>query len=256
MHIQEHIKRFNELISLQKFDEKSLDYSQLDKHISFLKQLAIVENSSLSIFDLNKKKYVFIHSKLLPLIGLSDKEMLEGGPQLFYSLIHPEDVPILIEAYYLFIDFISRLEFENRKRIKLMCDFRMKDRNGEYKRFLNQLVPLELDSRGNIWLMLILYDLYIGKDLFSVAQRKMFDLQTNEIIFFEKDIGKNKEPLLTKREKEVLRLMAKGMPSKKIADELFLSINTVNNHRRKILEKTKTENTAMAIQYGMSFGIL
>lgn len=50
--------------------------------------------------------------------------------------------------------------------------------------------------------------------------------------------------------------MAKGMASKRIADELFISVNTVNNHRRSILEKTNSENTAMAVNYGLSLGLL
>jgi DNA-binding CsgD family transcriptional regulator len=46
------------------------------------------------------------------------------------------------------------------------------------------------------------------------------------------------------------------MASRKIADELFLSVNTVNNHRQNILEKTNTENIAEAIRYAISLGLM
>jgi DNA-binding NarL/FixJ family response regulator len=54
---------------------------------------------------------------------------------------------------------------------------------------------------------------------------------------------------------EILGLLAKGM-AKKIAGELFLSVNTVNNRCRNILEKTKSENITMSIKYGQSLGIV
>ncbi|MGE5499654.1 MAG: response regulator transcription factor, partial [Syntrophothermus sp.] len=82
-------------------------------------------------------------------------------------------------------------------------------------------------------------------------------IKSGSLYYFPADTKKEeKRQDLTKREIEILGLLAKGMPSKKIADELFLSVNTVNNHRRNILEKTNTENTRMAIQYGMSLGLL
>jgi len=76
------------------------------------------------------------------------------------------------------------------------------------------------------------------------------------LFYFSTDSEDEKKNILTKREIEILGLLAKGPVSKKIADELFISVNTVNNHRRNILEKTKSETTAMAIKYGQSLGLL
>ena len=41
---------------------------------------------------------------------------------------------------------------------------------------------------------------------------------------------------LTKRENEILYYLAKGLPSKNIADKLFLSTRTVDTHRSKIIQ--------------------
>lgn len=42
---------------------------------------------------------------------------------------------------------------------------------------------------------------------------------------------------LSNREKEVLTLIAEGLPSSKIADSLFISVNTVDTHRKNIMAK-------------------
>lgn len=50
--------------------------------------------------------------------------------------------------------------------------------------------------------------------------------------------------LLSKREKEVLRMMFDGLTNKEIAQKLFISFETVKSHRKKILMKTGSKNTA------------
>ena len=58
----------------------------------------------------------------------------------------------------------------------------------------------------------------------------------------------SKEPqtkeLLSKREKEVLRMMFDGLTNKEIAQKLFISFETVKSHRKNILLKTGSKNTA------------
>jgi DNA-binding CsgD family transcriptional regulator len=249
-------KKLNQLFERTDFDESALDYSNLDKHIAFIKQLAIVENSSMSIFDIFQKRYVFSQSRLLSLFGIDSDQMLKLNPQYFYKIIHPEDVPFLIETHYRFTDFVINLGMEEKKDYKLIYVFRMKDLEKKYRWFINQLLPLELDNKGNPWLMLVTYDMLPEGSSIQKAERKIVNMKTNEIHYFADDSREDKKNNLTKREIEILGLLAKGMASKKIADELFLSVNTVNNHRRNILEKTKSENTAMAIKYGQSLGIV
>ena len=56
-----------------------------------------------------------------------------------------------------------------------------------------------------------------------------------------------RERLLSGREREILRQISSGKPSKQIAYELNISINTVNNHRQNIIRKLRCKNTAEAI---------
>ena len=56
-------------------------------------------------------------------------------------------------------------------------------------------------------------------------------------------------PLLTDREVEVLRLVARGLANREIADELVISENTVKNHVRNILEKLHLHSRVEAAVY-------
>ncbi|MBO9702994.1 MAG: helix-turn-helix transcriptional regulator [Sporocytophaga sp.] len=58
----------------------------------------------------------------------------------------------------------------------------------------------------------------------------------------KKSINPEEEYTLSKREKEVIALLAQGKTSRQIAQELNISHHTVNNHRKKMLQKTNTAN--------------
>jgi len=55
-------------------------------------------------------------------------------------------------------------------------------------------------------------------------------------------------PVITSREKEVLRLVAEGMTNNEIAQHLFISPTTVETHRKSLLNKFAAKNTASLIR--------
>jgi two-component system NarL family response regulator len=58
-------------------------------------------------------------------------------------------------------------------------------------------------------------------------------------------------PRLTDRELEVLKLVAKGLNNRAIAEQLFISENTVKNHVRNILEKLQLHSRMEAVVYAV-----
>ncbi|AMM51784.1 LuxR family transcriptional regulator [Rufibacter sp. DG15C] len=61
---------------------------------------------------------------------------------------------------------------------------------------------------------------------------------------------------LSKREMEVLRLIAEGYTNAEIADKLFASKRTIESHRQHLIEKTKAKNTATLIKYAIQQGLI
>lgn len=56
---------------------------------------------------------------------------------------------------------------------------------------------------------------------------------------------------LTKREQEVLGLVASGKTNQEVADELFISMKTVDTHKNHILDKLGLRNTAELVKYAI-----
>jgi DNA-binding NarL/FixJ family response regulator len=61
---------------------------------------------------------------------------------------------------------------------------------------------------------------------------------------------------LTSREAEVLQLVAEGLPNKQIADELSISIKTVEKHRQQAMDKLNIHETAGLTRYAIAAGII
>ena len=62
-------------------------------------------------------------------------------------------------------------------------------------------------------------------------------------------------PRLTERETEVLRLVAKGLSYKQIAERLVLSHRTVQNHVQNTLRKLQLHNRVQLVRYAIEQGL-
>ena len=101
---------------------------------------------------------------------------------------------------------------------------------------------IETTSEGNSF--------YCGKILEKV-RKESIDINDLEVMDFSCDaIG------LSKREKEVLCLIAEGHTNGKVAELLFLSSHTVTTHRKNIMQKLGVRNTAGIVMYAVKSGIV
>jgi len=67
---------------------------------------------------------------------------------------------------------------------------------------------------------------------------------------------KRNTPLITKRETEVLELIAEGLTSNEIAKKLFIALSTVENHRINLFMKFDVKNAIMLVRKGLQLGII
>ena len=71
----------------------------------------------------------------------------------------------------------------------------------------------------------------------------------------EKNDGYKEVPL-TKREIEILKLIASGYSNQEIANILYISYNTVDTHRKNIMHKLSIKNTAGLVRYAIEKGLI
>lgn len=69
-----------------------------------------------------------------------------------------------------------------------------------------------------------------------------------------KDVSASSKTL-TSREKEILQMISEGKTTKEIASDLFLSVKTVESHRKNIMEKLRIDNVAELTKYALREGL-
>ncbi len=81
-----------------------------------------------------------------------------------------------------------------------------------------------------------------------------------EFLSFEAAISLREQPveapLISRREKEVLSLIAEGLTNTEIAEKLFISVATVSTHRKSLLAKFNVNNTAGLIKWAVKYNIV
>lgn len=167
--------------------------------------------------------------------------------------IHPDDLPVFVDIQNrLLDDYIGVLPIEEQKDYKHIFEFRA-NKAGEWIRIISQHQIIDYNSKGQ---QLILGALDISPDQTpDIGLRfTLINYKTGEIVPFaiREEAGRE----LTRREKEILKLIDEGMYSKEISEKLSISLHTVNRHRQNILEKMNTDNTRKAANYARKLGLL
>lgn len=79
------------------------------------------------------------------------------------------------------------------------------------------------------------------------AGHKYFNDQISALLIDHMSLEGNNPQRLSKKEQEILELIANGLTSKEIANQLFVSVRTIETHRTNILKKLEVKNTAELI---------
>jgi DNA-binding CsgD family transcriptional regulator len=182
--------------------------------------------------------------------------------QYLFELAHPDHIP----HWMGYIQFVYAFLLQNPNRSAHRSLFphvylQMKSPQGNYRQRVMQFLDWRVESNGGVRYCLC---------LITDIEHLQLDLKGPEMVVLEIVNGKTKLirsknihaapqqleniPRLSKREIEVLRLMASGQTSKLIADTLGIAKNTVENHRQKMLRKTNCFTSAELIKYAIHHG--
>jgi DNA-binding NarL/FixJ family response regulator len=108
-----------------------------------------------------------------------------------------------------------------------------------------------LKNTGKDELLEAIYAVYRGETFYSKEVTgvimESFKPKRERTLFTEAE--------LTPREKEVLKLIAEELTSSEIAGKLFISLNTVETHRKNLMSKLNVKNTAGLVKYALQNGL-
>jgi DNA-binding CsgD family transcriptional regulator len=211
------------------------------------------------IFELHSKTIVHVSGKTRQVLGIESEELIGKS---FMAAVRFFSIPTMynilrgINQYY---RYLQKQPAENHLKIKGNMYYPIKDATGEQKYILQQNIPVVSNCKGQI-----MYTLNFFTDITHLDKQCKFrafllddsNEQKSKIVPFS---GYEDAPLFFNRisgaEQRILECVVRGLSSKEIADKLFLSVHTVNNHKKNILKKTGMKSILEVIVKMKSEGI-
>ena len=167
--------------------------------------------------------------------------------------VHPDDLADVLKNAIATIKHLFQGN-KNMTNLKIIREYRAKI-GDRYRRVTETVQVLETDRRGNIWLALCVMEVSANQSPPFTVNSQVINMATGEV-FSPLTQYYQQESILTKREVEILTLIAQGKLSKEIADSLCISVHTVNTYRQHILEKLNVDNSHEAVRYAQSIGLI
>ena len=184
------------------------------------------------------------------------------------ALALPEEIEKLEKKELVIKDFFSRyLDSSELTKYKIIYSYKMVDYKKRPRVMLMQATPISVSKNNRP-----MHIFTIHSDITHIAANSTRSVSFVNIhggkSFYNVPVDKgafkpamgSSEPdisaSLTRREREVVDLLARGYGAKQIADNLNLSIHTIHTHRKNVLAKSGCKNTAELIAESMMAGIL
>ena len=239
----------------QDFDETDVELNLICKYKQIAKSYSQIDNSVAVLSDYQNDKSYIYSSDFGETFGFASLEIESAFEDDIFQKIHHDDI---IERHILdlrYFQFQKNIEQNNRRKYNTESVIRMRNLNNEYKYIRHRTFYLKSKPNGSVWLSLCLYSPIIEQHQRRNIEGRIVDNVNGKIISID-DYKQYDKTILTKREISVLKLIAKGLGSKQVANELFVSVHTVYRHRQNIISKMKVANTAEAIKTAIAMDIL
>ncbi|HTF81426.1 MAG TPA: response regulator transcription factor [Cytophagales bacterium] len=262
MDIQQYLDRM--LSTIKSFDhnpdnppENYDKYLDLFKNDTF-KQFASKSPQIVALYNFITQKYEFVSESIVHLYGKKPENFTtEFGARAFIEMLTPTSIDLLVTQ------ILPMMLQHCNKHASRVTDLRF-----------TACLELQSIQQHSHWVLMHTYILCATSKGFPILScsicTDVTDIKKDNLIHYSAHLSKDgsSEVLylksygaetsgmhLSSREIEVIQLLCQGKTSKEIADELFVSFETVKKHRSNILEKTHCTNTAELINLATAMGL-
>lgn len=250
-------KELKQLLTGQKFVNSEYDLALLESTKTYARAYARATEGVGVVSDFhNSVCYIYAGKFGQYFFGLP--EYLEDYETAFENVIFDRVVKEdLLERHILELSFIAYLKnvpANQKSEYLASCFLRIyNERRSDTMQILHTTRYLNCLSNGSIWCGLCTYSPFPQTSL--GLNGGIVNTYTG-ITVNKEEYRQSNNNLLSKRQKEILGFLAKGLGSKQIAEYLNISFNTVNRHRQDILSVLRVKNTVAAVEIGIKMNLI
>jgi DNA-binding CsgD family transcriptional regulator len=212
---------------------------------------------------------IFDHLNYTPVLEVGEKEFWGDLPEVpqsermiqIMSLLEKEYLLFFTESVKWFTGVLEEIPFAQRMNIQIFhCGIRYLLLDGKPVCLFSKGSPIHYDENRKFkYTFNYVQNInHLLKKNFRYYWIRISHGENSEFVhtFNSQDKLYSDKDLLSVREKEILRLIADDLDTKEIAEKLFISVNTVGNHRSKMIDKLGVRDTTALVQMAKMAGMI
>jgi DNA-binding CsgD family transcriptional regulator len=246
---------------------------------SFFENIFLQDNVYCFFFTCNSRRdYYEMGTSCEKLTGFTADEFDQGGIEFWLSRVHPDDINLVTDTIIEGFSQLAGIRGHYGSPVLVPMRYRFLSANGTWLNLIDTrylfsreddgkvhqiLCKIESveDTRDEIRALRIISEkdptrnkMLLAALLVKEKEDKAPKNKNNAVDFNNKK--PLRQPSLTNREKEVLQMISDGLSTKMIADRCFISVHTVESHRKHLLEKLEVKNSMELVKKASKYFLL
>lgn len=210
------------------------------------------------LIDYTGRQYLHMSCNAPGIISYGYSEIMQG-PEKQVTRMLPQDQQLFRQ--HIFPDilaFLRNVPMHEYERYRFSFSYRFFRNDGSIANLLQHGTYLEPMPDGKPLLNMVVFsDITDYKtDSFMTLTIAYLTSRKGYIPVLKRHYPNHMQSAISERELEVLKLTLEGLSSKLIADKLYLSIHTVKNHKRNMMERTSSKNISELIHYAVKHKLI
>lgn len=205
------------------------------------------------LLDYSSRKYAYMCEHSEEVVGHPRNRYIEDGVDFHNRIWAPEDWNVFDKQVFRDVrDYWKLIPQKEISQYRFSFNYRITRSDGRVIQCLQHSTYLEPQSGVPVLNLATFSDISDFKtdDSIVLTISRLVD-GVGYVNVFNKSYLPSTKAVLSAREVEVLRLSHEGLSSKIIADKLFISLQTVKNHKRNMMGKTSTRNISGLINLSL-----
>ncbi|WP_072961171.1 response regulator transcription factor [Chryseobacterium arachidis] len=211
-------------------------------------------NGNIFIIDYEKGTTIHLKNSTYYLSNINDE--VSNILNIYEKATVPQDLNLFSSIGMIFFNFLKRFSIREKSEYMIGYDFHIVDEFNKKILLNHKITPLSFRKDGQMKTALCNVSLSLSKSSGNITVISNKSDSVWKYCHNEKKWLEESKIRLTDRETEVIRLYLQGYSISEIASQLFISIDTVKWHRRKLFEKLNVKNIMEAIAHLVINGIL
>ncbi|QRY58985.1 response regulator transcription factor [Sphingobacterium siyangense] len=245
------------------YNKEDLDEQYAMEQLSKMRCLTgsgISPLASLYFINYLKQEYIIFSDSIRQISGYHSREFLDGGLDMLRYVYNKDDFKTYSnEIFTRNCDFLASVPQAEHQDYLFSYTFRVKSIEGGTQQIWQRGSYITHTETG-----LPLYSFGICQNITELKTDSRMIHAIEKINFNTPNLSietnyffpNQEDKLFSKKEKEVLSLLSEGFSTKQIADKMHVADTTIITHRKNMMEKSNTKNTAELIAYSLLHRII